>query len=314
MRILITEPVDFSEVAIQRLEKIGTVDKGPVTKEELEERISEYDLLFVRLQYILDKELLSKATNLKYILTATTGLNHVDQEYCKAHNIQIFCLKGEDGFLGTIPSTAEHTWALLMSLIRKIPASFDSVKQGNWNRNLFKSHNLNALTIGLYGYGRVGKQVAKMAKAFNMNVLAYDLNSNQYDEQVQVVSSKEELFAQSHIISVHINYELENHHLINKSLLDNISHSIYLINTSRGELINENDFLEKLEEGHIKGAAVDVIDGELTKEKREASPLLQYSMKSDNLIITPHIAGATYESMWLTENFVTNKFLSKITG
>ncbi len=313
MEILITEPVDFSEKAFKQLNEFGKITTGPFDRKELLRKISNTDVLVVRLNHHIDKEVLDYTKNLKYIITPTTGLNHIDVEYALTKKINIISLKGETGFLSSIPSTAEHTWALLMALVRKIPVAFEDVKNGNWNRDKFKGHNLNALTLGIFGYGRVGKQIATIAKAFKMKVLIYDKNevdSNKMDSnEVASVNSARELFSESDILSIHLDYSMENENIVNKELLKYLPKGSYLINTSRGELLNEEDVVFYLENGSLAGVAVDVLNNETEEELRNSSPLLEYARKVNNVIITPHIAGATFESMLLTEEFVVEKFI-----
>lgn len=308
MEILITEPTDFSENALDRLSVIGNIKKGPFCRKELFNAITHTDVLIVRLGHLIDHQLIEKAIQLKYILSPTTGLNHIDIEFANKKNIRIISLKGEDEFLDTIPSTAEHTWALLMALLRKVPQSFADVKKGNWDRDKFKGNNLEALSIGVFGFGRVGKQVAKIAKFFKMQVFVYDINEIESADCL-VVNSPSELFQNSDIITVHLDLKDENKSIIDKELLSQLKKGAYLINTSRGELINEVDLVMFLENKTLIGVAVDVIQNENLLSSIFDSPIINFARKNDNVIVTPHIAGATFQSMLMTEEFVVNKFI-----
>lgn len=308
LKILVTEPSGYSEKALKLLSEKGTLSFGPVSREELLEMIPNTDVVVLRLAHVFDQEILKAAKNLKFILTPTTGLNHIDVESAEKQSIQIISLKGETAFLKSIPSTAEHTWALMLALLRKIPQAHQHVMENQWNRDIFKGHNLNALQLGILGYGRVGQQIAKFAKAFNMQFCYYDIDPAKSGENS--VSSLEELLRQSDILSIHIPLNPENVNFLNSENLNEIKDGAYIVNTSRGEVIDEKNLVQLLKRGKLRGCATDVLTGELNKAEREKSPLLKYAQRHENVIITPHIAGATMESMHLTEEFVMDKFLS----
>lgn len=308
MKLLITEIEDFSEIAIQKLEAYFIVDKlAVVSKEHILTNIHQYDAIFIRLGLFIDKEIINKSPKLKYILTATTGLDHIDTLYFEQKGGKIISLKNEFEFLETIPSTAEHTWALLLALQRKLPFAFQSVQNGVWNRNLFKGNNLKGKKIGILGLGRVGKQVAKFAEAFEMDICFYDIAPIQ--SKHKSCTSAGELFSWAEIITIHIPLNNNNENFVNKLLLDQCRNDVVLINTSRGAIWDENAIATALVDGKIKGVAADVLTSEYNNE---ANPLVNLLNKNYNIIITPHIAGATFESMQCTEEFIVEKFKALI--
>ena len=311
MKILITESEDFSHDAINELEKYFEVIKHNFNfEEELTDIITDFDVLFIRLRFKLTKEILKKASQLKYILTATTGLDHIDVDYFESIGGKIISLRGETDFLGTIPSTAEHTWALLMTLLKKIPFAYDDVKKGNWNRDDFKGNNLKGKNFGILGLGRVGKHVANFAEVFQMNVGYYD--TYLVESKFKNFKSPNELFAWADIISIHIPYNSQNHNFVDALLLQSCSPNSILINTSRGDVWDENVIADLLEKKKIKGIATDVLQNEFDKETIVVNPLIKLAKEHANLIITPHIAGASYESMEMTENYIVEKFIKII--
>lgn len=311
MKILIAEPLDFNKEQLAVLEIYGSIEMGPFQRKQLLKAVHDVDVLIVRLNHQIDKELLEKAANLKFILTPTTGLNHIDISEAEKKNIKIISLKGETEFLATIPSTAVHTLALMLSLLRKIPAAHNHVIKGNWDRDLFKSHNLNSLTLGILGYGRVGRQMSDYAKALNMAWKFFDVDTRKknYPESIEELHS---FLAEIDVLSIHIPLQDENINYLNASNLKYLKKGCYIINTSRGEIIEEEILSELLQNGHLAGLATDVLKDELNPELRNNSPLLKLANQFDNIIITPHIAGATYESMWLTEEFVIKKWINYI--
>lgn len=311
MNILIAEPLDFNSEQNLVLEKYGRVLRGPFTRKELLLAISQIDVLIIRLAHKIDKELLDQASNLSYILTPTTGLNHIDIVEAEKRDIRVISLKGNIDFLQKIPSTAEHSLALMLSLIRKIPAAMEHVLNDNWDRDQFKSHNINSLTLGILGYGRVGKQMIKYAEALNMPWFFYDTDQNLKDDS-NSIKNLNDFLKQIDVLSIHIPLEKENINFLNSKNLKHLKKGSYIINTARAEVIEERALVELLENGYLGGLATDVLNFEQDQDKRKKSPLLKLAKKLDNVIITPHIAGATYESMWLTEEFIIKKWIAYI--
>lgn len=309
-KLLITEPNNFSQKALAILSEAFDVKSIKIKdREELKLEISSVDAIFIRLGFVIDKEILDKASNLKFILTATTGLDHIDVDYFKSLGGEVISLKDEVDFLKSIPSTAEHTWALLLALLKKIPTSFDHVKNGGWNRNLFINTNLKEKKIGILGLGRVGTQVADFAKAFGMEIGFFDVKN--VESQFLRFNSPEELFKWADIITIHIPFSVENEKFIGKELLSFVKNGTVLINTSRGGVWDENEIARLIVNGNFSGIATDVLENELNGETIELNPLVDLARQSYNVIITPHIAGATKESMEMTEEFVAKKLISK---
>lgn len=309
MKILITESNGFSSKAIAALRNQFEVKTASIqTKQELLSIIGDFEIIFVRLGFTIDKEIIEKSKKLKYILTATTGLDHIDTSYFESIGGKVISLKDEVAFLETIPSTAEHTWSLLLSLIKKIPSSFQHVKNGEWNRNLFISTNLKDKKIGILGLGRVGKQVAKFAKAFEMEVGFFDITSIKSD--FKQFKTPEEMFNWADIITIHIPYNGENENFVNKNLLSHSKKHSVLINTSRGGIWDEKEVAALIKKEKISGVATDVLKNELDLDSIAVNPLVLLANQNYNVIITPHIAGATKESMAMTEDYIIDKFLN----
>jgi D-3-phosphoglycerate dehydrogenase len=197
----------------------------------------------------------------------------------------------------------------LLALIRHIPAASQHVAAGGWDRNLFKGNNLSGKKLGILGFGRVGKQVAGYAKAFGMAVQACDPYSGEWMDGVKQLTDAAQLFSQSDIISIHIP-AAGNDGFASAQLLGHLKPHALLINTSRGSVWDETAVAALLENEKIAGVATDVIAHELDANDRQQSPLLRLAAQHHpRLIVTPHIAGATYESMHATENFVAEKWL-----
>ncbi len=307
MQIGILEPKDFSKKALKILSSSDSVDLFSGLK--LNEFLANKEVIFIRLSYLVDKIFLDKAKTLKYICTPTTGLNHVDLNECKKRNIKIISLKGEYDFLSTIRATPEHTFGLVLSLLRLYKDAFLSQDNNQWNREEYKGFELYENRIGIVGFGRVGKILSKYFKVFGAKVYFYDIDNSIKEACGSIrVSSINELIEKSNIVILSTSYCESNYHFFDKEYIDLLKNK-YFINTARGELIDEKYLIKKIKDGHFKGLAIDVIQNEQSGENNLES-LLRVS-ENQNFIITPHISGVTYASMQRTEEFVVKMFKHK---
>lgn len=305
--ILNIEPDNYCNEARSILTSIGTLTENKMTRDSIKKCLGEYDVLIVRLNNQIDRDIINHGKSLKAIVTATTGLDHIDVEYANQQGIAVLSLRDEREFLKTIPATAEHTWALLLSLIRNIPKAFQSVCQNQWSRDSFRGTELSNKQLGIVGLGRVGEMVARYGNAFGMDVNGWDPYRRDWLPDVNRCQSFEELLVLSNILSIHVPLTEDNRLLIGSRELSILPDDAIVLNTSRGELIDHSALLDYLEKGKLGGAALDVLPCERDFETLERKALIQYASTKSNLIITPHIAGATVESMANTEIFMAHK-------
>ena len=310
LKILNVEPDNYSTKAREILASISEVVECNLSRDSLVNSISEYDVLITRLKHSVDAKILENGRQLKAIVTATTGLDHIDLKYAQDKGITILSLKDENEFLQTIPATAEHTWALILSLIRKIPQAYNCVCNGEWNRDLFRGNELKNKNLGIVGYGRVGKQIKNYALAFDMNVHVYDPKVYQLPDEVISYQKLGDMLSSVDIVTLHLPLNKDTYGIIGHEEIDICSTGTYLINTSRGDLVETGALLRALETGHLSGAALDVISKERDNMSSEKKVLVEYANKHDNLILTPHLGGATIESMEKTEIFMAKKLVS----
>ena len=221
--------------------------------------------------------------------------------------IELISLYGHSSFLKSIPSTSEFTWALICALMRGIPSACVDVMQGNWNRDNFRGYQLLNKKIGIVGMGRVGKNVAKYAHVFGMQVGYYDpfvTNSLYYR-----YTSLDDLLLNCDIITIHVHLTESTYHLLNKVNLLNVKEGCFLVNTSRGKVWDEDALTQVFNTGRIKGIATDVLTDEFSSI--QVNPLWKLQKKNtNNVIITPHIGGATYDAMWLCEEYLASIVVS----
>ena len=305
LRILNAEPENYSPAARTILDRLGTVTDGPLLRPELIARLPDFDVLIVRLGHQVDREVLDHGPRLKAIVSATTGLDHIDTAFAGEKGIAVLSLRGETEFLRSVPATAELTWALLLALVRNLPGAFQSVLNGEWNRDRFKGHDLAGKRLGILGLGRIGEKVARYGLAFGMKVIAYDPFRSGWMDGVEKAATLPDLLAQSDVLSVHIPLNEQTVRLVTAAELACLPAGAVLVNTSRGPVLAEPALLAALESGRLAGAALDVLAGERAAPAQ--SPLLAYARTHSNLVLTPHIGGATYESMAATEIFMARK-------
>ena len=317
MNIGILESDNFSEFAINQLKQFGNVSElnDQDLKEfvfdkfdqDVEEFVSDKHILFVRLKYYIGPDLLKNAPNLLYICSPTTGLNHIDCEYCLSKNINIISLKGEIDFLKNIRATPEHTLGLIIGLYRNYSLAFQNTNNVNWNRELYRGNEIHGSKIGFVGFGRVAKIVSYYLKTMGAQVAYYDINDNIITENSEIkLNGIKELVSWAECMVLTASYMPENGVIINDEIFD-LMKDKYFVNTARAELTEENYLIQKIEENYFKGVAIDVIQNE-QNEKNKMLNLIEAAMNK-NVIITPHIGGATFDSMKKTEDFIASKLI-----
>lgn len=304
MVVLNAEPSGYSVKAIERWKEKGYTYITSGWDEIMQrQHFNEVNVLITRLAKKIDVQVLAKFPSLTHLVSATTGLDHIDITSLDKRNIRLVSLRGHDEFLRTIPSTAEHTWALLLALLRKIPAANEHVKQGFWDRDSFRGYQLKGKTIGIIGLGRTGTKVAAYAKAFDMKVCYVDPYVDNSD--FTRCGSLDALLGMSDVISIHVHLKEDTQHLLAAHNAGLIKDGCLLINTSRGKIIDEAAVAKVLASGKLGGIATDVLAYELDDIKK--SPLWMAQQKNYNIIITPHIGGATYDAMWACEEFIAEQ-------
>ena len=306
--ILVVESDGFSSEAESLLRRHGTLVLADMGREELLSAAREADVLWVRLRHRIDAEVIASAHRLKVIVTPTTGLNHIDLDEANRRGIRVLSLQGETEFLNDIRATAEHTVGLMLSLLRRVPSALEHVRNGGWNRDLFKGQELFGKTVGIIGYGRLGRIIARYLKAFDTNLLAADPNVDvgSFEPHIRPALLAQ-LLREAQLVTLHVDLDDRTRGFFGQEQFAMMREGAWFINTSRGELVDESALLDALRSGWLAGAALDVLCGEYS-DGIEHHPLVAYARNHDNLIITPHIGGCTAESMEKTELFLAEKF------
>jgi len=308
IKIRIAEIENFSTEVISQLREIASVDIIETEKKDLKKCLEEYDVFWFRLKFKIEESDFPENLKCKYIVCPVTGLDHIDLDFCKQKGITVLSLKGEKEFLKKVRATAELTMALTLSLLRKLPQAIQSVKNYQWQRDLFKGNEIFEKKVGIVGVGRLGTITAQYFKAFGANVYGYDIVD--FDESICIkMNSLEELASMVDIFSIHVAYQPSTHHLIDTKTIQSMKSTAVLINTTRGGVIQSEALLDALQKNEIAGAALDVLENEYDILQNK---LIAYSTQNEHLLISPHIGGNTWESFEKTEMFLFNKLKKEI--
>ncbi|MBB5179795.1 D-3-phosphoglycerate dehydrogenase [Planomicrobium koreense] len=271
---------------IPELETIGEVkvlhtDNG-IGKEQLKAEVKDADIILVNIVK-LDKEVLDAAPNLKCIIKYGAGIDNIDVDYAKQKGIRVTSAPGVNA-----PAVADHAFGLMLSAARKIPKKDSEVKSGVWQTEM--GFEVSGKTLGIIGFGAIGKELAKRATGFSMKTLVYG-NHKDYVLAEQLNAhfvDKDVLFSEADFIVVATSLTAKNRHLVNAETLSQMKPTAFLVNISRGQLVDEKALAESLQKGEIAGAALDVFEQE---------PPVSGLPKLENVVATPHIGGATYEAV-----------------
>ncbi|MFM1753071.1 MAG: hypothetical protein RLZZ236_10 [Bacteroidota bacterium] len=280
-----------------QLEQAGFVNHKDFTssKEEIEAKIQDYQGIVIRSRFKIDKTFLDKATNLQFIARVGAGLESIDCDYAESKNIALIAAPE-----GNRNAVAEHSLGMILSLFNKLNQADAEIRSGHWNRESNRGHELDSKTVGIIGYGNMGKAFAKKLLGFEVNVLCYDIQENVGDANAKQVSFAE--FQQKvDVLSLHLPWTPETDKMVNTTFINGFTKPIWIINTSRGKNIVTADLVAALQSGKVLGAGLDVLEYEKLSfetlfQEATTPEAFQYLLNAKNVILTPHIAGWTFES------------------
>lgn len=280
----------------EELEKAGyTCDFFPgLAREELLSIAPAYRGVIVRSKFRIDREFIDRATGLTFIGRVGAGMENIDVEYAAAKGIA--CYNSPEGNRDAV---GEHAVGMLLSLMNNMNRADRQVRQGTWDREGNRGHEIMGRTVGIIGYGNMGSAFARCLSGFGARVIAYDKYKRDYSNEFVAETTMEELFRECDIVSMHVPLTGETKYMADDTFFSSFSKPVWFLNTSRGGVVRTADLVKHLDAGKILGAALDVLEYEDTSfEKLQpiAPPDLQYLLASDRVILTPHIAGWTVES------------------
>jgi D-3-phosphoglycerate dehydrogenase len=302
MKVLVCDPID--EEGIKMLKEKGfVVDYKPnITAQELKSVVANYDALLVRSRTKVTKEIIEAGKNLKAIGRAGVGLDNIDLEAAQAKGIKVV-----NAPESLTQSVVELVIGFMVALSRYMCKADKTMKEGKWLKTEFLGHELKGKTLGIVGFGRIGKGVAKVAQALGMKILVYDVISvdqktlMEYDAK-QV--SLEEVLKESDYVTIHVPGGPQTYHLIDLSKLKLMKPTAFIINTSRGNVIKEEDLVYALKNKLIAGAALDVFEVE--------PPVNKELLSLENVILTPHIGGETAEAQRLAATLTVSRLIEAL--
>jgi D-3-phosphoglycerate dehydrogenase / 2-oxoglutarate reductase len=289
-KILIVD--DIHPIFIEQAEALGYhCDYQPTIKpEQAYEIIGDYEGLVIRSKFLVTKAVIDLAKNLRFICRAGAGMDNIDESY--ANEKGIILINAPEGNMDAV---GEHAIGLLLNLMNKINLADDEVRNGVWKREANRGHELKGKTVSIIGYGFMGKRFAKKLSGFGVNVIAYDKYKTGFSDQYAREVSMEEIVKHSDVISFHVPLTSETNGLVNDEYLFHFKKPIFLLNTSRGKVVKTQAVLNAIKQGKILGAGLDVLEVEKFPALGE-QPWFDELRQSDKVILTPHVAGWTFDS------------------
>ena len=265
------------------------------SKEVIEDKIKDYHGIVIRSRFKIDKTFLDKATNLQFIARVGAGLESIDCDYAIARNIALIAAPE-----GNRNAVAEHALGMILSLFNKLNQADAEIRKGQCNRESNRGHELDGKTVGIIGYGNMGKAFAKKLRGFDVEVICHDILPNVGDANAKQVTL-EELQQKADLLSLHIPWTPETDKMVNANFIASFTNPFWLINTSRGKNVVTADLVQALESGKILGAGLDVLEYEKLSfetlfNDKNTPEAFDYLLKSSKVLLSPHIAGWTFES------------------
>ena len=282
--------------------------------DEVLQKINQYDGIIIRSRIPLDKNFLENAQNLKFIARVGAGMENIDLETAK--NLGISLINSPEGNRDAV---AEHVVAMLLILMNRLFIASEEVKNGVWKREENRGDELLGKTFGIIGYGNMGKATAKRLSGFGVEVIFYDILPNLEDEFAKQVSL-EELQERADILSLHIPLDASTEYLVDENFISKMKKNFYLVNTARGKNVETSALVDALKSGKVKAAALDVLEYEKSSfENLDISASLstrnkedlQFLLESNQVIVTPHIAGWTHQSKEKLAQFIVDKIVQQ---
>jgi D-3-phosphoglycerate dehydrogenase len=300
--VLICDPISVVGINILKKAGLNVVDKPSITGSELISEAKNYEVIVIRSRTKITNEIISKAKKTKIIARVGVGLDNVDLESAREHQIDV--LNSPESAINAV---AELVIGLMLSLARSLPLADSEIKKGNWIKKELSGIELKGKYLGIVGVGNIGRNLARIAKALRMNIIGYDtfpIKREFINEVGMITTDFNTLISSSDFISCHVPATSETKHMFNESTFSKMKPTAFFINSSRGEIVDEKSLYNALVTKKIAGAALDVFD----KEPPTNRKLIELS----NIICTPHIGAQTKESQDLASNVIAEKIIQKL--
>ena len=292
--LFIDEPAARMETELKRLGYV--CEHRTVDYDTLLPIASDYEGYVIRSRFAIDKKMLDASTRLRFIARVGAGMENIDTAYAAAKGIR--CINSPEG---NADAVAEYAVGSILNMLRNFARMSEAVKKGIWEREKNRGCELHRQTVGILGYGTMGRTLARKLSGFGCRVLVHDRYLENYGDRFAEAVSLSQLQAETDILSIHINYLPENFHYINADFLESFNKNIYLVNTSRGKSLDTAGLVQCMESGKVKMATLDVLEYEdirlRNKPKEEWDEAMHYLASSERVFLSPHVAGQTFESL-----------------
>ena len=300
-------PLMLSQLAAQGFENYEDYTSS---KESIEAKIADYEGIIIRSRFTIDRTFLDKATRLKFIGRVGAGLENIDVAYAESKGITLIAAPE-----GNRNAVGEHALGMLLALLNKFKKANNEIKNGKWLREENRGWELDGKTVGIIGYGNMGKSFAKKLRGFDCSVICYDILPNKGDENAKQVTLVD-FFRQADVVSLHTPQTPQTIGMVNEVFINSFAKSFWLLNTARGKSVVTDDLVRALQNGKVLGAGLDVLEYEKASfedffSDKQMPESFKYLLEADNVILTPHIAGWTLESKEKLAQIIVDKIISK---
>ncbi len=299
----------------QRLEEKGfhCIDATSYSLERCKELISHAEGIVIRSRFRMDRSFLDQATHLKFIARSGAGMENIDEDYCESRNITLF-----NAPEGNRNAVAEHALGMLLTLFNRLNIADREVREGKWDREGNRGIELDGKTVGIIGYGNNGSAFAKKLAGFDVKILAYDKYKSEFGNMRVLESSLQDIYQEAEVVSFHIPQNEETLYFANESFFESFQKSIYLLNLSRGKIVKTSALVNAIRKGKVLGAGLDVLEYEKASFEsffeQEIPEDFRYLLKSDKVLLTPHVGGWTKESYFKLSSVLADKILRKFSA
>lgn len=297
----------------ERLTKAGylCIDGTKMSQEECQKEIIDAIGIVIRSRFQMDASFLSHAKQLKFIARSGAGMENIDEAYCQQNNIELF-----NAPEGNRNAVGEHALGMILSLFNRLHIADREVRDGKWDREGNRGIELNGKTIGIIGYGNNGAAFAKKLRGFDVNILAYDKYKSEFGDDFVQEATLEEIYQQCDIVSFHIPQNEETIYFANDSFFNSFQKKIYLINLSRGKIVQTSSLVSALKNDKVLGACLDVLEYEKSSFEsffeQEMNTDFNYLLGSEKVLLSPHVGGWTIESYFKLSDVLADKILQDV--
>ncbi len=308
MKVLFIDSTNKALVEILKNNNFDCYYNPDISEDTIRETIHEYQGIITRSKITFDKELINKASNLKFIGRVGAGMENIDVDYAESKGVK--CFNAPEG---NCDAVGEHAVAMLLNLFNNLCRANMQVKNGIWKREANRGTEISGKTIGIIGYGNTGSAFARKICGFSAKILSYDKYKTNYEDGFSEETTLEKIFEETDILSLHVPLTKETHYMVDEQFLNKFKKNIYLINTARGQVVKTDDLAIAMQNGKVLGAALDVLEYEKASFEKlhfgDMPESMQYLIDSDSVVLSPHIAGWTFESDYKLAKVLADKIV-----